>query len=137
MLFRRLLTLLFTLPVVHVTNGQTPECATSNTCFGEAPSKIDYNRGMSVISVACSELVGSYLPQEQRLTCAYGNPTMKFDFAVRNLDTVSRVVSKSDCINGMAYILKNYCGSKGGRQTQNKIMFLSVPPYQPTACAVF
>jgi hypothetical protein len=124
MLFHRLL---LTLPFILVGNAQTPECATSNTCFGEAPSKIDYNRGMSVISVACSELVGNYIPQEQRLTCAFGNPTMKFDFAVRNLDTVTRFVSTNDCVTGMTYILKKYCGYKGGRQTQNKIMFLSVP----------
>lgn len=118
-----------------LTNAQTPDCSTSSTCFGEGPSHVDIKRGLAVIKVACTELVGKYMVQEQRLTCAWGTSLMKFDFAVRNLDVVPRSVSTDDCINGMTYVLQKNCGNLGGRQRINKIMFLSVRPI-PTTRAI-
>lgn len=117
-------------------NAQTPECPTGDTCFGRGPSKVDLARGVSIINVACTDLVGSYRPQEQRLTCAWGTTKMKFDFAVRNLDTKIRVVDMADCSNAMTNLLTVGCGSLGGRKTLDKIMFLSVNPITASSVSI-
>lgn len=129
-----LLPLLASLFALHA-NAQTPERSTSNTCFGEGPSHVDIKPGLAIIEIACTELVGKYMAQDQRFTCAWGTSLMKFDFAVRNLDVVPRSVSTDDCFNGTTYVQQKYCGELGGRQTSNKIMLLLVPPI-PTTRAV-
>jgi hypothetical protein len=128
MQFQFILLALFASLFSFLATAQTPECSTENTCFDQGPNNIDSNRGLAVINVTCTQLTGTYLVQEQRLTCAWGTASMKFDFAIRNLDKISRFVTYSDCVNGMKYVLHDNCGSMGGRQTRAKIMYLSVPP---------